>query len=389
MERLFSPCTRLRDILESQGRHRPPEGLQELYLDVSTEAFLSAKRAFAYADLYAMLENGNTAVWLTPHAFVARQYGSGGLWRTLGGQLDESYRFRFTVDGKDMDTFVRSRENLLEICDVVLRLLAVSVAHSVILRKWSSRDGAWINAPTLAYLMEQCQSLQVLTLQKLGMDENHCRVLGAYSRPELEIVLEDCEISSAGTSALAKVLGSNQGPTKIEYCDIDYPVLADGLRGNSRLKSLSTRVLPGYIEGDDDLEANNREVLAIAGALRENKGLVDLDLGHNFRMSDETWDAVCDSLKTHPTLEVLNLRSTQMFGMGRVAPAALESRIETLLDMMKVNMSIHTIHVDSHPNIDSMRFSESRSFLISRRIGSGRAFLPSRKHARLRTVPRF
>jgi hypothetical protein len=36
-----------------------------------------------------------------------------------------------------------------------------------------------------------------------------------------------------------------------------------------------------------------------------------------------------------------------------------------------------------------MSFSEIRSFLISRRIGSGRAFLPSKEHARIRTVPRF
>jgi hypothetical protein len=35
-----------------------------------------------------------------------------------------------------------------------------------------------------------------------------------------------------------------------------------------------------------------------------------------------------------------------------------------------------------------MSFIEGWSFLISRRIGSGRAFLPSNKLAKLRTVPR-
>jgi hypothetical protein len=39
--------------------------------------------------------------------------------------------------------------------------------------------------------------------------------------------------------------------------------------------------------------------------------------------------------------------------------------------------------------IATMRFSKIRSFLISRRIGSGRAFLPSKEHARFHTVPRF
>jgi hypothetical protein len=42
MERLFSPCNRLHDLLESQGRHEEsrrhhPELLQEQNLDVSTE----------------------------------------------------------------------------------------------------------------------------------------------------------------------------------------------------------------------------------------------------------------------------------------------------------------------------------------------------------------
>jgi hypothetical protein len=59
MERLFSPCTRLLDIVESQGLG-PPELLQQLNLDVSTEEPLSAERAFTYADLYTMVGDGDT-----------------------------------------------------------------------------------------------------------------------------------------------------------------------------------------------------------------------------------------------------------------------------------------------------------------------------------------
>jgi hypothetical protein len=96
---------------------------------------------------------------------------------------------------------------------------------------------------------------------------------------------------------LAEVLGRNQGPTKLNFCIIENFVLANGLRGNSSLKSLTPN-LNCHVNG-------NQEVLAIAGALRENKGLVDLDLRYGLSVDDETWDAVCDSLKTHPTLEVL------------------------------------------------------------------------------------
>jgi hypothetical protein len=90
--------------------------------------------------------------------------------------------------------------------------------------------------------MEQCQSLKVLSFDLLKMAEDHIRVLGAYSRPDLEIVLEDCKITSSGASALAEVIGRNQGPTKLDRCyNIDNFVLANGFRGNSRLKSLRPR----------------------------------------------------------------------------------------------------------------------------------------------------
>jgi hypothetical protein len=87
-------------------------------------------------------------------------------------------------------------------------------------------------------------------------------------------------------------------------------------------------------------EVGNPELLPIASALKENRGLVKLDLWA-FRMNHETWDVLCDSLKTHPTLEVLDLRYD--FGL-QLAPAAITSRIQALLDMLKVNMSIHTLH---------------------------------------------
>jgi hypothetical protein len=65
------------------------------------------------------------------------------------------------------------------------------------------------------------------------MNENHRRLLGSYSRPDLEIVLAGCKLSSAGASASAEVLRRNQGPTQLINCEIDHLVLADGLRGNT------------------------------------------------------------------------------------------------------------------------------------------------------------
>jgi hypothetical protein len=329
MDDLFSSCTRMRDILVNRCLD-PPEGLQELNLNLSTEELLSADRAFTYADLFAMLGNKSTVAWITPHTYV-----------TYGMLLDGSCRSCFNADGKVLCGLARSTEHLLEICDVILRLLAASVVHSVTLHNWYHRDGTMINAASLAYLMEQCLSLKALTLEHLKLDQDHCRVLGTYSRPDLEIVLDRCKLTSAGASALAEVLGRNQGPTKLVVCNVDNIVLADGLRGNSRLKRLRPQI-------SNSREVEDRQFLAIAGALRDNKGLVDLNL-NSCLVSDETWNAICDSLKTHPTLEFLDLRV--YFTNTTTAPAVITSRMQALENMMKVNTSIHTLHLDS-------RFSE-------------------------------
>jgi hypothetical protein len=350
MERLFSPCTRFRDILESQARLERLrihgcEQTQELNLDVSTEEFISAERAFTYADLYAVLRSGDIIAWLTPHTAVVRRHGEA---EHVWSQLDESCGFCCSVDGADIVVVALSPEHLSELSDVVLRLLAVCVVHSVLIHEWSP-DGTLINAPVLAYLMKQCQSLKVLTLEDLKMDENHCRVLGEYSTPGLEIELGSCKITSAGASALTEVLGRNQGPTKLSLCKIDNLFLTNGLGRNSRLKSLRPRF-------SSTPEVSNREVLAIAGALRENKGLVDLALNLSYGLSDETWGAISDSLKAHPSLEVLNLRATR-WGFT-TAPAVLKSRIQALVDMMKENMSIHTIYLDDYYYVHTL-FKES------------------------------
>jgi hypothetical protein len=332
MEHLFSPCTRYQDIAESHGhleefRAHP---LQELNLDVSIEELVSAERAFTYGDLYAILGNKDTVAWLTPHAAV-----------TLRDDIVEyswPCCFCFNADdNKGIVAFSRSAEHLMEICDVVLRLLAASDVYSVNIDKCCCSDVAMINAVSLAYLLEQCQSLNSLTLIDQTLDENHCLAFDEYSRPGLEIELIRCDFTSAGSSALAEVLTRSQGLTKLHYCDIDNSFLANGLRGNSRLKSLTPRIC-GF------LHVCKRDVLAIADALKENKGLVELNLSYgSFEENNETWGAICDSLETHPTLEILHLIRT--FTIVTMAPEVITSRIQALLDMVKINLSIHTIRL--------------------------------------------
>jgi hypothetical protein len=290
--------------------------------------------------LYAALGNDETLAWLAPHAFVAR---AGFRLAQYWVDTHRICNFRCTADGKGTIVFAFFPEHLVELCDVLFRLLAASVVHSLVLDEVSPSHSVPINAPTLSYLIEQYSSLKNLTLRNLKMDEDHCRVLGSHSWPDLEIELKGCAVSSSGASALAEALGRNRGPTRLDHCDIDNFVLADGLRGNSRLRSFRQT----FSEVHD---VGNRQVLTIANAVRENKGLVELNLFYGSIVNDETWGAVCDSVKTHPKLEELDLLAIYRLRRGHpsVAPDVIRSRMQTLLDMMRVNTSIRRIGLDSH-----------------------------------------
>jgi hypothetical protein len=86
-------------------------------------------------------------------------------------------------------------------------------------------------------------------------------VLGAHSRPERDRELKTCEFWPRVPEQLlyrGPLVGTIRGPTDGFFVEIDYSVLANGLRGNSRLKILSL-----FISGN--LKAGKTELLTTAG----------------------------------------------------------------------------------------------------------------------------
>jgi hypothetical protein len=357
MELLFSPCTRYFDLVvendEGFIEHNLLEDydlLRELKLDVSVEEFLSPERAFTFADLYAMLgRHGNTVLWLTPHASIVRYDWRTALSCLFLEEMRDNYRFVIKVGGgggKHITAFARSSAALSEIVDVVCSLLVANTNEfdDLELCNEGLRKDVFCSAPVFASLAEQCQSLKYLKLERMdSLNEDQIHVLGTFSRPGLQVELWQCDFEGIAAEALAEVLGRNQGPTMLDECDIDYSVLANGLRGNSRLKSMLNPT-------DGDRKVSDEDLLITAVTLKENEGLVSLSLRHDVRVSDETWDAVCDSLKTHPTLELLSLgpnRWIQPFGVTYLASEVFTHRIQALVDMLKVNTSIQRIVLGS------------------------------------------
>jgi hypothetical protein len=119
------------------------------------------------------------------------------------------YAFSFNVDGAVLLAVAPSSAALSEMVDVVRHLLVDNArnVHELILRSDGLGGEVSFNAPSLANLMEQCQSLKALTLEQIALDEDHCRVLGAISRPDLEIELKKCRFAGALATVLVDILG--------------------------------------------------------------------------------------------------------------------------------------------------------------------------------------
>jgi hypothetical protein len=141
MEHLFSPCTRLHDILESRGG-LGPRRIQEQILDVSTEELLSAERAFTFADLYFMLGDQNTVAWLSSHAAIMRADGTADrcCHHVIPDVNPEGYSSRFDIDGKIIVVVTRSSEAFSEIVDVVCRLLVANASDVYSLKVMETRS---------------------------------------------------------------------------------------------------------------------------------------------------------------------------------------------------------------------------------------------------------
>jgi hypothetical protein len=105
------------------------------------------------------------------------------------------------------------------------------------------------------------------------------------------------------------------------------------LEGNSRV----TRLQLARGSATDDVGKG-----AIFWSLAKNKGLLNLDLFHR-SISEENWTILCQSLKGHPTLTSLDLRSTspRMPQNGEQKSA----RKRVVAEMMKENRVLHTIEL--------------------------------------------
>jgi hypothetical protein len=150
-----------------------------------------------------------------------------------------------------------------------------------------------------SHFLVQSHNLRVLRLHYLNLDTCHCRAMDALARTDLQIVLIECVPTESGRQ--------NRGPSQLIYCRIDTRGLADALRGNSTVNSLTLRATCRVASVSDE------DRLVLFQTLAENEGLVTLDL-HTAPITDESWIALWRSVARHPKLEtiVLPIRNSRV-----------------------------------------------------------------------------
>jgi hypothetical protein len=161
--------------------------------------------------------------------------------------------------------------------------------------------------------------------------------MDALTRTDLQINLIDCEPTESGEIVLLESIRQNRGPTQLCGCRIDARDLADALRGNISVNSLS----PHRHYSDEDR-------LAVVQALAETEGLVTLHLDI-VTITDSIWIALWLSAARHPTLEKIVLTVTWR-GTWRdgTTDAQQTLRMQAMVNALRINTVLHTVELNRH-----------------------------------------
>jgi hypothetical protein len=255
-------------------------------------------------------------------------------------------------------------ERYSETCNFLVRLLATSEQRDLFMcGKYYSRNNLAqlpVSGQTLSHLFER--SRETLIKVKLGdiiLSEEHIRVLAIATatapRQELQLILEQCRLSDNDgcRNAFVQWLQSGGGPTELNECHIDSNILADSVKGNSRLSIIRLPSIEFLDDFHEPVANNHTDMALIITALAENRSLTVFD-SNSYCISDENWTILCQSLRKHPTLTTLGLTETgpirRLSGVGGRAVLSDEqktNRTRLVAEMMQTNTILHIIRLSA------------------------------------------
>jgi hypothetical protein len=275
MERFFAPCLRYDDLFRQEHKydiHRYDDDLEDMELIVDIEDVFAA--GFTFWDWSNFVQGRR--VWISERAFIS------GFCIDAIGFIGVVFKVSDSAaEGELLMAWALEGQELASACNLVARLLVTS-------KTLSNIEVESISAPDLSQLLKTLlPSLEKISLRNCTLDEDHCRVLAAASSSGLEIVLAQSIITNAGARIFAESFRLNQGPTKLIYCEMDNAVIADAMRGNTIVNTLTL-----------DFRWKKHELDMFARALQEDRGLVTLNLYSCNMIDHETLRLFCLSIQT-------------------------------------------------------------------------------------------
>jgi hypothetical protein len=336
LDSLFRPSTRFQ--LRGGRRFNLPRNFTEVELlpNLTTQDIVAT--GINWDDFRCFVHD--KFVWMAPGTYISSAYRANGLYPVAVevGATDDSAGMRVRVKpGTATRTAVAT-------CNFLVRLLAISEQRDVYLQG-SNRALSPIDGPALSHFFEHGrENLRAVTLRDMIFNEEHTRVLAAPPQHKLQLALRDCRFSDgeASKNALLQWLKSGRGPTELYRCVIDSNVVAETLRGNSRLGRL-------LLCQEKASTARAPELSLIFRALAEDRGLTEFD-AFWYSIGDENWNLLCQSLQKHPTMTSLGLACTgpkRPTDKTELSEAQKTSRTRALADMLQTNTMLHTIRLFS------------------------------------------
>jgi hypothetical protein len=336
IEALFRPSIRYHDQLGNDDFYerlnwREVELLPGLTVENVLATGITWKKLRRFAN--------DKIVWMTTGVFLCSQFCSQFMIRLdeppvllLGAEADASLVVLVTPG--------TAAASATATCDFLLRLLAASEKRDIFIRGESPPiSGAGISI----FFQESRSCLGQVTLFSMALNEDLCRALATMSRLDVELVIRNCSLADDAAGAFIECLQSDRGPVNLRYCEIESQILANALTGNSRATSLEPGTFRRAMMNADT------EMSILFTALANNRGLLDLNL-KDCAINDENWSVLCQSLRAHPTMTLLDLReTTPQVNPGGVVRIVLSEeqkaqRARLLAEMMQTNTVLQTIH---------------------------------------------
>ena len=275
----------------------------------------------------------DTLVWVGEGVFVSMVYREA--FRCCAG-----YEVALRMDILGCYDNVRvwctpSAQAEIVVCDVVVQLLArPSFPRTHLYLRGNPHCS--VSSKALSQLLESpCPSLRRINFcGPYHLTEDCLRALEGEARPDLQVYLERKDLSHFEPMCLQTFLRNCRGALALCNCTIDFCLLSEVLRGDSKVTTLV--LAPQTL--------NDANTTCFVDALHTNRCLTEISLVSN-PLGDEDWIRMCRSIAQHPKLQKVCLRTNTRF-----TPSSESKILRTSAFVSMLHGNCVLQHVDLTPS---------------------------------------